>query len=163
MSNQVWPNYLLFCRTGCWRRLWVLCQTTAGDTVFCPQLLRGVWQRRRHDECGRFPYVLFSGRQSLVLVVSVHESWFTICAADVFITTIILPFRSWSRQRKKQSTSMEEWIQDAPSPRLAPLRHRKRGERLAPTLLFLPWLVSGPRPRRLPQTLQPFLSQLVHV
>lgn len=55
-----------------------------------------------------------------------------------FITTAIFSFRSWSRQKKKQSTSTEGWIQDALSPRLAPLRHRKRGERLALTLLLLP-------------------------
>lgn len=47
---------------GCWRWLWVLCQTTAGDALLSPKLLRGVWQRRWHDECGRVPHVLLSGR-----------------------------------------------------------------------------------------------------
>lgn len=56
----------------------------------------------------------------------------------VWTSPLCALFRSWSRQRKKQSTSTEGWIQDAPSPRLAPLRHRKRGERLALTLLLLP-------------------------
>lgn len=50
--------------TGCWRWLWVLCQTTAGDAILCPELLRGVWQRWRHDECGRVPHVLLSGRKA---------------------------------------------------------------------------------------------------
>lgn len=49
-------------------------------------------------------------------------------------------------------------MQDAPSPRLAPLRHRKRGERPDPDSPAPPRLVSGPPPCRLPQTLQKYLS-----
>lgn len=49
--------------TGCWGRLRILCQATAGDAVLCPELLRGVWQRWRHDECGWVPHVLLSGRE----------------------------------------------------------------------------------------------------
>lgn len=63
LSQSKLKQILSCCPAGCWRRLRVLCQTTAGDTVFCPQLLRGVWQRRRYDECGRVSHVLFSGRK----------------------------------------------------------------------------------------------------
>lgn len=73
-------------------------------------------------------------------------------------TLLSVLFRSWSRQRKKLSISMEGWIQDALSPHLVPLRHLKRGEQLAPTLLLLLWLGFGPHPCRLPQTLQPSQS-----
>jgi len=47
--------------TGGWRRLWVLRQTSAGDSVLGAQLLRRVWQRRRHDECWRDFDVLLPG------------------------------------------------------------------------------------------------------
>lgn len=70
---------------GCWRRLRVLCQTTAGDAVLCPKLLRGVWQRRRHDERGRVPYVLLSGRELTVLLC--HNMNPDLCAFRVFITS----------------------------------------------------------------------------
>lgn len=73
-------------------------------------------------------------------------------------TLLSVLFRSWSRQRKKLSISMGGWIQDARSPHLVPLRHLKRGEQLAPTLLLLLWLGFGPHPCRLPQTLQPSRS-----
>lgn len=73
-------------------------------------------------------------------------------------TPLSVLFRSWSHQRKKLSISMEGWIQDARSPHLVPLRHLKRGEQLAPTLLLLLWLGFGPHPCRLPQTLQPSQS-----
>lgn len=76
-------------------------------------------------------------------------------AFNLLITAVILfLFRFWSRQKKKQSTSTEGWTQDGLSLRLAPLRHRKRGEQLALTLLLFPLpprLVSGPRSCRLPQ------------
>lgn len=145
---------LLFYRAGCWRWLRVLCQTTAGDTVFCPQLLRRVWQCRWHDECGRVPYVLVSGRHRFSLAQLYRHINSDLRAVHVFITAINLSARSWSRQRKKPSTSMGGWIQDVLSPRLAPLRHRRRDEGLVLTLLLPSQLVSGPRPRRLPLTLQ---------
>lgn len=70
----------MFCSnpaTGCWRRLWVLCQTTAGDAVLCAELLRGVWQCWRHDECGRVPHVFLSGRgaRSLLYCHISTDSW----------------------------------------------------------------------------------------
>lgn len=66
-------------------------------------------------------------------------TWVLIYVHSVYLSPhLILSFRSWNRQKKKPSTSTEGWIQDALSLRLAPVRHRKRGERLAQTLLLLP-------------------------
>lgn len=52
---------LLLVVAGGGGRLRVLCQTAAGDAVLGSQLLRGVRQRRRHDERGRVPHVLLPG------------------------------------------------------------------------------------------------------
>ena len=125
---------LLLLTTGCWRWLRVLCQAAAGDSVLRPQLLRGVWQRGRHDERGRVPDVLLPGTElSFMLSWNVNPDLDpTVFAVDVLITTISPSFRFWSRQKKRPSTSTEGWTRHAPSPPLAPLRHLRRGERLAP-------------------------------
>ena len=58
---------LKFCSTGSRGRVRVLCEETAGHALQRPQLLRGVRQRWRHDECRRNSHVLFPGRLPFVI------------------------------------------------------------------------------------------------
>lgn len=47
--------------TGCGGWIRVLCQTPTGHTFLRSKLLRGVWQRGRHDERRWIPHVLLPG------------------------------------------------------------------------------------------------------
>ena len=57
---------------GCGGRIRVLRQETAGYSLLRPQLLRGVWQRRGNDVCGRDTDVLLPGQYFLSLITPPH-------------------------------------------------------------------------------------------
>lgn len=58
-------NNVMCLLTGCGGWIRVLCQTPTGHTFLCSKLLRGVRQRRRHDERRRIPHVLLPGSVKL--------------------------------------------------------------------------------------------------
>ena len=54
--------------TGCWRWIWIFCQTSVSDAVLSTKLLWRIWQCRWNDVCGWHPHVLVSGNQSSLVV-----------------------------------------------------------------------------------------------
>ena len=92
-------------------RLWVLRQAAARDSLLRPQLLRGVWQRRGNDVCGRDTDVLLPGKNLRVFLLASSSHHF-------------LP-RSWSRARRRQNINTKD------STGLRPRGDPRQGLRLA--------------------------------
>lgn len=134
LSNyRLWKTVTSSLPSDSWWRC-SLPQTTAGSLT-----TRAAWWVWTSLLCAPFRYRFYRSH--------------SLCCYLAQSNRVALSFRFWSHRRKKQSTSMEEWIRGAPSHLLAPLRLRKRGEHL---------VLVGLWPMSL-QAASNTLSKLVHV